>query len=308
MKKIIILIFVLSAFIFKGYSQAETYNLDSQNLHKKVRKTIQHYYLYDKESGGFVKKSVNIHRYNNDGNLIESYFLYNSKYSEAKPTKKMYNYNSNNLLIGTKDISDQRGSLSAENKYMYDRKGNLERIEAIYKDGSKYVTIYENDRKGREIGYKYYNRNNKLSSESKTTYQGSRKTNIYTGYSSKDGSITGNYTTIYENDLKVKYISNGKYISSTTSYKYDKYDNLIKSTNVGKKNTYVTNYDYEYDRKGNWIKKHYRSGKYQYFYFREIYFENGNVTGSTDFDKRFINRLGNFDNVNVVPMKKKKKN
>ena len=50
-----------------------------------------------------------------------------------------------------------------------------------------------------------------------------------------------------------------------------------------------------YDRKDNWVKKHYRSGKYQYFYFREIYFKNGDVTGSTDFDRRFINKHGNFD-------------
>ncbi len=307
MKKVITLFFVLSAFSFKGYSQAESYNLKSQNLHKKVRKTIQHYYQYDKESGGFVKKSVNIHRYNNDGNLVETYYLYNSKYSDSKATKKMYNYNSKGLLISTKDISDEISKYSSTFNYTYDRKGNLIKGETLSKNGSSSYTSYINDKKGREISNKHYNKDGKLGSESSTTYKGSKKTNVYTGYSSKDGSITGNYTTIYDDDLKIEYISNGKYSNSKTTYEYDKNDNLLKSTNVGKEKTYVTNYDYIYDKKGNWIKKHYRSGKYQYFYFREIHFQNGDVTGGTNFDKQFINRLGNFDNVEVVSLKKKEK-
>ena len=83
MKKLTILLFIFSAFTFNSFSQAENYNLESKNLHKKVRKTIEHYYRYDTASGGFVKTSVNTHRYNNDGNLIESYSLYNSKISRS---------------------------------------------------------------------------------------------------------------------------------------------------------------------------------------------------------------------------------
>lgn len=88
MKHISIFIFTFFAFIIKGYGQTENYNLSSRNLHKKVRKTIEHYYKYDKTSGGFVKTSVNINRYNDRGNLIETYSLYNGKYSKNQPKKK----------------------------------------------------------------------------------------------------------------------------------------------------------------------------------------------------------------------------
>ena len=307
MKKAILLFLFLFIFIFKNFSQAEKYNLASKKLHKKVRKTIQHYYLYDKESGGFVKKAVNIYRYNSDGNLIETYYLYNSIYSDAKATKKMYNYNSKGLLINTKNVSDHFDKYSSEYKFTYDKKGSLTKKESIYNNGDTSYTTYVNDKKGREISNKSYNKKGKLTSESNTTYNGNKKINIYTGYSSKDGSITGNYTTNYRNNLRTKYLSNGKYSNSKTSYTYDKNDNIIKSVNIGKKKTSETNYDYVYDKKNNWVKKHYRSGKYQYFYFREIYFENGDVTGSSNFDKQFINRLGNFDNVEVVALKKKEK-
>ena len=282
------------------------YNLKSKNLHKKVRKTIEHYYKYDKESGGFVKISVNIDRYNDDGNLIETYSLYKSKYSESSPIKKLYNYNNDGLLINTKDISDKRGNFSSENKYSYDRKGNLIKTESVYKDGSKYYYIFKNDKKGRVINKKEYSKKDMLITDANYTYKGDLKTANRTSFSSKDGSIIGNYSTTFNDGVKTSYKSESKYGTSSTTYKYDKKGNLLSSNYIGKTNSKTT-YDYVYDKKGNWIKKHYRSEKFQYFYFREIYFSNGNVTGSTDFDKRFINRLGNFDNVNVVPLKMKPK-
>lgn len=306
MKKITIVLFVLSAFITKGYSQAEDFNLTSKNLHKKVRKTIQHYYSYSKESGGFVKTSVNIHRFNDSGNLIETYYLYNSKYSESTPVKKMYNYNSDGLLMNTKDISDKRGKYSAENKYTYNRKNKLIKKESVYKDGSKNYSIFINDKKGRVINKKEYNKKDMITAEVNYTYKGNKKIANRTSFSSTDGSIIGNYITTFNDDVKVFYKSESKYGKSSTTYQYDKEGNLLTTNYTGEKNS-KTSYDYVYDRKGNWIKKHYRSGKYQYFYFREIYFDNGDVTGSTDFDKRFINKLGNFDNVEVVPLKKKEK-
>ena len=76
MKNCITLLFILFTGIISLFGQTDLYNLESQKLHKKVRKTIEHYYNYDEESGGFVKTSVNINTYNNDGNLIENYSFY----------------------------------------------------------------------------------------------------------------------------------------------------------------------------------------------------------------------------------------
>lgn len=309
MKNLAIVLFIFSAFVFKSYGQAENYNLESENLHKKVRKTIEHYYKYDEESGGFVKSSVNIKRFNDDGNLIETYSLYNSKYSESTPVKKLYNYNSDGLLISTKDISDVRGVFSSEYKLTYDRRKNLIKSESIYKDGSKYYTVYTYDKKGRLINTKEYSKDNTLTADTNYTYNGDVKKENKTSFSSKDGSIIGNYITTFNNDVKMHYTSESKYGNSSTTYQYDKQGNLISSNYSGGTNSKTT-YDYEYDKKDNWIKKHYRSGKYQYFYFREIHFNNNDITGSVEFDKQFINRLGNFVNVAVVPLKKieKKKN
>ncbi len=304
MNKLIIFLFFGIIFHFDGFSQAEVYNLKSQNLHKNVRKTIQHYYSYDKNSGGFVKKSVDIKRYNDDGNLIESYYLYNSIYSDSNPTKKIYNYNSEGLLTNTENISDKKSKYSTHSVFTYDRKGNLTKKESVYQDGSKYYSVYENDRKGRVVNKKEYNKSNNLTAEVTYTYKGNKRTETRTSFSSKDGSIVGTYITVFDDGAKISYKSNSKYGNSTTTYEYDKEGNLLKSNYSGKKNS-TTSYNYVYDKKDNWVKKHYRSGKYQYFYFREIYFKNGDVSGSSEFDRIFINRHGNFANVEVVPLKKK---
>lgn len=304
MNKLITLTLVFLAFHFDGFSQAENYNLESQNLHKNVRKTIDHYYSYDKNSGGFVKKSVSIKRYNDDGNLVETYYVYNSAYSESNPSKYIYNYNSKGLLTSTDNISDVKNKYSTHQVFTYDKKGYLTKKESIYKDGSKYYSVYKNDRRGRVINKKDYNKSNKLTADVNYSYKGSKKTMDRTSFSSKDGSISGNYVTVFDDGVKVSYKSNSKYGNSSTTYEYDKEGNLKRSNYSGKSSS-TSNYDYVYDKKDNWIKKHYRSGKYHYFYFREIYFENGDVSGSSEFDRTFINRHGNFANVAVVPLKKK---
>ncbi len=286
------------------FTQSKEYNLSSRNLNKKVRKTIQHYYTYDKNSGGFVKKSVSINSYNDDGYLTESYYLYNGSYSDGSPTKKVYNYNGDNQIISINNISPKKTKYSTDVKFIYNGKGHLTSKETIYPDGDKYIDRYQTDNKGRIVKKESYNKKNQLSSETEIRYNGSKRTEVRTSYSTKDGSINGTYTTVYKNDKSTSYTSESKWSNNTSSYEYDNKGNLIKSTSKGK-NTYVYNYNYIYDNKDNWIKQHYKSSSYDSFYFREIIFKNGKVTGSTDFDRNFINRHANYDNVVVVPFKKK---
>ena len=113
MKHFINLVFIFCISNLCTFGQTEAYNLASQNLHKKVRKTIEHYYYYDEESGGFVKTSVNINMYNDGGNLIETYSFYDGKYGEPKPVKKVYKYNSKGQLTEITDISDEIGKYSS---------------------------------------------------------------------------------------------------------------------------------------------------------------------------------------------------
>lgn len=308
MKHFINLVFIFCISNLCTFGQTEAYNLASQNLHKKVRKTIEHYYYYDEESGGFVKTSVNINMYNDGGNLIETYSFYDGKYGEPKPVKKAYKYNSKGQLTEITDISDEIGKYSSNYLFTYDSKGNLAKKEVIYKSGGGSYSTYTFDNRGRQIKEQNFDKNGKLTSENTNSYSGKDKTNVFISYSSQDGSIIGTYTTIYENDLKTTYLSKSKYSDNKATYSYDKFGNITKSVDVGKTNTYTSTYDYEYDNKDNWVKKHYKSGKTQYFYFREIHFDNGEVTGSIDFDKQYINRYGNFPNVTIVPIVKKQTN
>ena len=306
MKRLTLTFIAFLSFTFIVNAQTDVYNLESQHLHKKVRKTIDHYYSYDKNSGGFVKKSVSIKNYNDDGNLTESYYLYNGIYStNDSPTKYLYHYNRKNQLLKIENISDKKTKYSTDTEFHYDNDGNLTKKESIYNDGKKSYTKYDYDRKDRVIRIESYGSNGKLSAETSVSYKGSRRIEKRTSYSTKDGSIYGTYITTYKDDVKEKYQSEGKYSNSTTSYEYDKYGNLKESISRGK-STNIYKYDYVYDKRDNWIKKHYRSGKYQYFYFREIIMDNGDITGSSAFDRNFINRHGNYDNVAVVPLVKKK--
>lgn len=305
MKKVIYIFVSTFLISITGFGQSNDYSLSSKNLNKKVRKTIQHYYTYDKNSGGFVKKSVSIDSYNDDGLLSETYYLYNSSYSDGTPTRKTYTYNNDNQIVGIENISSKKTKYSTDVKFIYNSKGHLTKKETIYPNGDKAIVNYQNDSKGRIVKKESYNKSNQLSSETKISYSGSKRTEVRTSYSTKDGSINGTYTTIFKNDKSIDYISESKWSNSRTSYEYDNKENIIRSISKGKK-TYTYDYNYVYDSKNNWVKKHYKSNTYNSFYFREIIFKNGKTTGSTDFDRNFINRHANYDNVAVVPLKKGK--
>ena len=305
MKNLSILLFALLIIPTIVFSQTKEFNLESENLHKKVRKTRSNYYMYDDDSGGFILRSISINRYNDDGNLEETFSQYNGSYGKTDPVKKLYNYDSKNQLISIKDISNNPGKFSNNTLFTYNNDGNIIKKESVYTDGSKYVTAYTYDRKERITTIKEYSKENVLSSETLVSYNGKTRTETRTSFNTKDNSIYGTYTTTYKNDIKTNYNANSKYSNSTTTYTYDDEGNILKSISDGK-NSYLTTYDYVYDRKDNWIKKHYRSGKFQYFYFREIMLEDGDISGSTDFDANFIKLHGNFANVSVVPLVMKK--
>jgi hypothetical protein len=304
MKKAVYIFIAMFMTSTLGFTQSEEYSLSYRNLNKKVRKTIKHYYTYDKSSGGFVKKSVSIDSYNDEGYLAETYYLYNSTYSTGSPTKKTYHYNNKNQIVSIQNISQKKTEYSTDVQFYYSNKGHITKKETIYPNGDKVVVNYTTDAKGKILKKENYTKNNQLSSETEIRYNGSKRTETRTSYNTKDGSINGTYTTVYKNDKSISYTSNSKWSDSTSSYEYDNKGNLIQSVSRGK-NTYTYNYTYVYDSKDNWIQQHYKSSSYDSFYFREIIFKNGKTTGSTDFDRNFINRQANYDNVAVVPLKKK---
>lgn len=293
---------------FLGYSQANLYNLESQNLHKKVAKTIEHVYSYNARSGGFIKSSVTIKSYNDDGLLTDKLYQYNSTYSgNSSTTETRYHYNSKNQLIRTEDTSAKKSTYSAHSEYTYDSKGNLTKRESVFKSGNRYKYTYQYDNRNRLIRVEDFNTNGQLTARETYTYSGNKKTKVRKSYNTKTGNVIGTYTTYYKNDKSIRYTSSSKYSNNDVSYTYDKYGNSIASTYVGKPKSNSTTH-FDYDNKDNWIRRHYKYGTTSNtFNFREIIFRNGNTTGSTDFDRNFINRRGNFANVAVVPIIPSKK-
>ena len=305
MKKLIFLFIGILAISSSSYAQTELYNLESQNLHKKVAKTIEHYYTYHERSGGFVKVGVTINNYNEDGNLTQKFYQYNSTYTGAtSTTETLYNYDTKGRMTSTQDISAKKSSFSSYNKYTYNNDGNLTKRESIYTNGSKYIYNYYYDKKDRLVRVEDFDTKGNLSARENYTYNGNKKIKIRKSYDTKTGNVIGTYTTYYKKDISNRYVSKSKYSNNDIAYNYDKNDNLISSVYKGNTSS-NTSYSYEYDNKDNWIKKHYKYGKTgNNFYFREILFTNGSTTGSVDFDRNYINRNGNFANVKVVPIVK----
>lgn len=242
---------------FLGYSQANLYNLESQNLHKKVAKTIDHVYSYNAKSGGFIKSSVTIKSYNEDGLLTDKLYQYNSTYSgTSSTTETRYHYNSKNQLIRTEDTSAKKSTYSSHSEYTYDNKGNLTKRESVFKSGNRYKYTYQYDNRNRLIRVEDYNTNGQLTARETYTYNGNKKTKVRKSYNTKTGNVIGTYTTYYKNDKSVRYTSSSKYSNNDVSYTYDKHGNSIASTYVGKpKSNSITHFDY--DNKDNWIRRHY---------------------------------------------------
>lgn len=305
MKKLIFFCIGILVITNTSNAQSNLYNLKSQNLNKKVAKTIEHNYSYSERSGGFVKVGVTINNYNEDGNLTEKYYQYSSTYSgTTSTTETMYNYDNNGRMTSTQDISAKKSSYSSYNKFTYDNNGNLTKKEAIYDNGSKYVYNYYYDKKDRLIRVENFDTKGKLSARENYRYNGKNKTKVRKTYNTKTGNVIGTYTTYYKRDLKNRFVSKSKYSNSDVAYKYDKNNHLVSSVYKGKPAS-NSSYSYEYDNRDNWIKKHYKFGNStNNFSFREIIFTNGKITGSVDFDKNYINRKGNFANVKVVPIVK----
>ena len=305
MKKIIFLFIGVLAISNNNYAQSELFNLESQQLHKKVAKTIEHYYTYHERSGGFVKVSTTINTYNEDGNVTQRFSQYNSTYSGASTTTEtLYNYDTKGRMTSTQDISAKKSSYSSYNKFTYNNYGSLTKKETIYENGNTYISNYYYDRKERLTRVESFDSKGKLSARENYTYNGNKKTKTRKSYDTKTGNVIGTYTTYYKKDISNRYVTKSKYSNSDISYKYDKNDNLISTIYKNKPASNSIN-SYEYDNKKNWIKKHYKySNTTNNFYFREVIFTNGDKAGSIDFDKNYIHKNGNFANVNVVPIVK----
>lgn len=202
-------------------------------------------YYYDIK-GNKIKEKISgltdIFNYDNKNNLIEwSRFRENSL-----DFKHIYTYNSNGNLIEDKS-SD--GFLTT---YSYDKNGN--KTENAYYIWGKALN-YKKDLKHR-ITYKYDNNKNLI------------ERNEYNPAESSFNQPARNIVQSYKYDNKgnlVEEIENGiKHF-----YKYDNYKNLIEETSNTSDDKTI--YQYEYDKRMNWIKKIKLEGDRQTQVFERTY-------------------------------------
>lgn len=177
-------------------------------------------------NNAIVKKQL--YRYNSN-NKIEELCIYNND----KDINKTYNYKYLELGQVEVCIYDPKGVKILQFTNQVDEQGRYLRKYKLNSraDGIKGFDTYIYDNKGRLIERKHYEVNGKLIS--KRSYDE------------------------FGNEIRYEsYKDNGE-ISSIQSTKFDKNNNptQIKSISIALKYEYETNYTYEYDLYGNWIKQ-----------------------------------------------------
>lgn len=168
--------------------------------------------------------------------------------------------------------------------YVYDAKGNLTEENLFMKsEVVQYKKLYAYDRDNRKVSESTYDKDGKLMYKTLYGYDGDNLVSVETiNENGEPGDVEkysyddkGNLTMEYEfssfnnsesteeiiyddkgNKIK-RIITRDKKPVAVVSYAYDEHDNLIKTEVQDNQNNFTESrsYRYEYDKKGNWIKR-----------------------------------------------------
>lgn len=194
-------------------------------------------------------------KFNKSGNIIEENY-YNSN-GILYSTRCIYTYNNvgNNTEIN-EYISD--GSLVIKMIFKYDKKGNIIESNTYNSDGKTIIgeTTYKYDDKGNEIENKAYSINGDLFTKGLTEYYGSTVENYTYG---QHGDLYSKITYIIDDDgnnIEWKMENPDGSLNNRITSKYDD-GNLIESNHYNSDSSLKTKmiFKYNFDEKGNWIKK-----------------------------------------------------
>lgn len=266
-------------------------DLSKENLFGKV-KSVETTTFYAVDSlGTIVKDGIStriptiLNTYNEFGNLetTKKFILENpNRYNE-----KVYYYNNLNKLVEEKFYLPN-DSLSNEVFYKYDDNDNL--IEWITNNDDKrfnlkYILKYDSQNnlieelvyadstyiyRGKEV-YKYHNKTKKMFRynpkgvlRKEIIYDKNKKIIEEIEYDSLK-NVTAKWTYNYDNKgnkIEENWFKTDTILDFKIVFKYDKYNNPIEKIRFSNKNIASSGdiYEYEYDKKGNWIKKtHFQS-------------------------------------------------
>lgn len=171
-------------------------------------------------------------KYDEKGNHVESNKFNSDGKLEEKAT---YTYDGKGNKIEASYYLDS--SLYFRETYAYDNKGNIIELNSYYSDSSlEFRETYTYDDKGNKIELNKYNSNNSL--ESRETYKYDEK---------------GNLTEKYMFRLKTTFNTGENDADSKEKKNENQYNGINDDGNLEMAFTYK----YDYDEKGNWIKKTY---------------------------------------------------
>jgi YD repeat-containing protein len=227
--------------------------------------SIKTQYEWDKSG----KNNLSVTRRNTDNSQYDRIAMI---YKEGKIVEKVTYDAQNDPTEKVTYKYDKKGNLIEENIYL-----NLETVQ--------YKNVYEYDAQNRKVAESNFNKDGKLQYKTTLAYKGDKVTDLktinskgevsYMEKSSYDGKGNLVNQTIFDKSDNSQmtdtyvYDKAGNMIQSTLSknnklmtkgvYKYDNHANLTSSITSNGDGVERENrsYAYEYDKKGNWIKKIY---------------------------------------------------
>ena len=304
MKKIILTLIATGTFLF-SYTQAPDFSLKKYDLKGEVTKVSRKDYSYKTLQKSVVVSNESTQEFDKNGILnkyYSEYYTFSGKYITNYTVKKGKVTKSIN---DTYDVEKDEIKSTSVTDYVY-KNGLVHKSKNDPNSKYPYETEYIYNSKN-ELIKEVKMSNGKLSYETAyTDVNGDSYTKTKKYYDTKTGNLSSTSINKYENGLQKEASYKSKFSEYKTIYFYNSHNDLIKTVKNGKTNY---EYDYEYDKYGNWIKKvsisSYLEKRYTYFYFRELKYGR-KTTGSTDFDVEFAKKHGNYDSYEVKPYEKSK--
>lgn len=170
--------------------------------------------------------------------------------------KTTYEYDSKGNLI-TENFYLDKDAVQIKNIYEYNGPNKISEVK-LRADGSMiYKTFYEYNTANKLVKSGTTDSNGKVQYAQDITYDKNNNVLTYTSTEGTDTQTTDkfNYDANNNKTLWVNLVNNKEIFKA--DYKYDKNNNLIavNSTDTQNAMNISNTYSYEYDKKGNWIKK-----------------------------------------------------
>lgn len=283
MKKLIAFGFIL--FFINSVAQ-ENNSLNELNLKGNVSKVAESSYTYDPEVEKYVLLTYSEMDFSEG--LLQQSVDYDDLFGENITSIFVYDNKKLNFVLHLSDLTDDSTIIA----YEYSGQLPVKRWEISFDSKS---TAYEYDGNGNLVKEKEMKENGEILRQSQ--YEGIVKSGNYKVVSNAfDGDkVINNMVKQFQNGKLVQMDFESQFSSENKTFEYDKQGNMLTETNGG---NVVAKYFYVYDSNGNYTNlvearndEDVFAIQGNVFYFREITYQTGDVSGSINFDAEFVRKF-----------------